>query len=229
MLLQPHYRLDPASARRLIHEHGRAAIVMSGPEGLRATYGFWLLEGGAGGGAGGGAEEELTVIGHIARADPQAADLASGGPALLVFDGPRYVSGAWYAPEITHIPSTRNYTAVHLHGVPAMLHDEEALEVVRRTLERHESALPADQRYRLDGDRLEFARKILPGTAPFRLRATRVEGEAKLSQERPTEVVQRIIDRRLEEPAPYANPELAADMRWIALSGRAPDASAARG
>lgn len=205
MLVQPMYALDLAAARRLVGTHGRATIVTAGPAGLLATYGFCLLE---------EDDSALTVVGHIARADPQAAELAAGCEALLVFDGPHgYVSASWYRPVETLIPSTWNYSAVHLHGRPEELVGEEAFDVLRRTLERHEGPLGEDA-FDLTGDRLAFARRLLPGTLAFRLRATSVEAKAKLSQDKPAAVGAAVIDR-LAGDGPYAHPALAEDMRRV--------------
>jgi predicted FMN-binding regulatory protein PaiB len=114
MLVHEEYALDPDGACRLIAAHGWATIVTAGPTGIRATYGFCLLEPEDGQG--------ITVLGHIARADPQAADLIAGASTLLIFNGPHgYVSASWYRPTMTQVPSTWNYTAVHLRGTPVML------------------------------------------------------------------------------------------------------------
>ena len=59
--------MDRAEARRVIADHGWARVVTVGAEGLRATYGFFLLEDSAG--------DEVVVAGHFARADPQCADI----------------------------------------------------------------------------------------------------------------------------------------------------------
>jgi transcriptional regulator len=206
--------MDPAAARELIARYGRASIINSGDGGLRATYGFCLLDQPAH-----EAPDDLeafTVVGHVARADPQARDLEGGEPTLLLFEGPHgYVSASWYAPDLTEVPSTWDYTAVHLYGAPVALHGEEGFDVVRRTLEHQESCIEEGTRFRLDAERLAFARKLFPGTVPFRLTPTRIEAKIKLNQDYPASVVERVIEH-LEAPGPYQNPALAADMRRMA-------------
>src|SRR5215472_7235562 len=134
MFVPERYQLDRSAAYQLVARYGRACIVNSGESGLRATYGFCLLENSAP-----VADDDLaafTVLGHIARGDPQARDLEAGTPTLLVFEGPHgYVSASWYSPDLTEVPSTWDYTAVHLFGVPEVLQGEEGLDVVRRTIE----------------------------------------------------------------------------------------------
>jgi transcriptional regulator len=214
MFLPERYQLDHEAAYELVARYGRACIVNVGEHGLRATYGFCLLENPRY-----GAADDLgsfTVVGHIARADPQAKDLEGGAPTLLVFEGPHgYVSASWYSPDLTEVPSTWDYTAVHLAGVPTSLQGEEGFDVVRRTIEHHESAIGEGTRFRLDAERLEFARKLYPGVVAFRLTPTRIEAKVKLSQDYPAPVVERVI-QNLEAPGPYQNVALAGDMRRLA-------------
>jgi transcriptional regulator len=198
-------------ARRVIAEHGWARVVTYGDEGLRATYGFFLLEEGS--------VDEVVVVGHFARADPQCADIEARTPALLIFEGPHgFVSAAWYRPELTDVPGTMNHLSVHVHGTPQPLDGEEKFDVLRRTLERHEQPL-GDGRWRLEGGGLELSRRIAPHTVAFRLRADRVEAKAKLSQAMPRPVRERIVER-LAQPGPHQHPELAALMRRLSLGDR---------
>jgi transcriptional regulator len=214
MFVPKRYQMDSATAHELIARYGRAAIVNSGSDGLRATYGFCLLDQ-----PWRGVDDDLesfTVVGHIARGDPQAKDLEAGAPTLLLFEGPHgYVSASWYAPDLTEVPSTWDYTAVHLYGTPTVLEGEEGFDVVRRTLEHHESAIEEGPRFRLEGERLEFARQLYPGTIPFRLTPSRMEAKVKLNQDYPASVVQRVVGR-LEAAGPYQNVALAADMQRLA-------------
>jgi transcriptional regulator len=206
--VQPKYAMSSVEARRVIVEHGWARVVTSGAEGLHATYGFFLLEGGPG--------EEIVVVGHFARADPQCADIEVGSPALLIFEGPHgFVSASWYRPELTDVPSTMNHVSVHIYGIPQPLDKEERFDLLRRTLEHHEAALGEDQ-WRLEGGGLELSRRIAPQTMAFRLRAERVEAKAKLSQGMPRPVRERIVER-LEEPGPHQHRELATLMRRLSL------------
>jgi transcriptional regulator len=198
-------------ARRVIAGHGWARVVTCGGEGLRATYGFFLLEDGP--------VEEVVVVGHFARADPQCADIEAGTPALLIFEGPHgFVSASWYRPELTDVPSTMNHLSVHVHGTPKPLDGEERFEVLRRTLEHHETVL-GESRWRLEGGGLELSRRIAPQTVAFRLRADRLEAKAKLSQAMPRAVRERIVER-LEQPGPHQHRELAALMRRLSLGDR---------
>jgi transcriptional regulator len=200
--------MDRAEARRVIAEHGWARVVTVGAEGLRATYGFFLLEDSA--------DDEVVVVGHFARADPQCADIEARTSALLIFEGPHgFISASWYRPELTDVPSTMNHISVHLQGTPEPLEGDERFDLLRRTLERHEDPL-GESRWRLEGGGLELSRRIAPQTVAFRLRAARVEAKAKLSQAMPRPVRERIVER-LDAAGPHHHPELAALMRRLSL------------
>lgn len=211
MHVQPKYAMDLPEARRLVDEHGWARIVTAGAGGLRATYGFFLLEDSG--------EDEIVVAGHFARADPQCADIEARTPALLIFEGPHgYVSASWYRPELTDVPSTMNHVSVHLHGTPEPLDGDARFAVLARTLQRHEAPL-GDGRWRLEGGGLQLSRRIAPQTVAFRLRADRVEAKAKLSQAMPRAVRERITGR-LEAPGPHRDTRLARVMRRLSLGDR---------
>lgn len=208
MHIQPKYVMSSNEARGVIAEHGWARVVTSGAEGLRATYGFFLLEDGPG--------EEIVVVGHFARADPQCGDIEARIPVLLIFEGPHgFISASWYRPELTDVPSTMNHFSVHLHGTPQPLDGSEQFDVLRRTLEHHERML-GESGWRLEGGSLELSRRIAPQTVAFRLRADRLEAKAKLSQAMPRPVRERIVEQ-LEQPGPHQHRELAALMRRLSL------------
>jgi transcriptional regulator len=206
MLRQRHYAIESmAEVRRLIGEHGWALLVTGGPDGLAVAHVPCLLDPHDPGGE----ARELVVIGHAARHDPAVARLADGGEALLVFQGPHgYISPAWYE-DGPYVP-TWNFVVVHLYGVPEVLEGAEAFDVLVRTVDHFESA--CDTPWRLEGDALEHAHRIAAGTLPFRLRATRIDAKAKLSQDKPRAVQERVVVA-LEAEGPYRQPELAAAMR----------------
>jgi transcriptional regulator len=202
-----------AGARRPVW-HARCRLGEGYPHGSGrpcAASRFFLLEGEPG--------DEIVVAGHFARADPQCADIEARIPVLLIFEGPHgFVSASWYRPELTDVPSTMNHLSVHVHGTPEPLGGPERFDVLRRTLECHEAGL-GESRWRLEAGGLELSRRIAPQTVAFRLRADRVEAKAKLSQEMPSPVRERIVER-LEQPGPHQHRELAAVMRRLSLGDR---------
>ena len=62
--------------------------------------------------------------------------------------------------------------------------------------------------------RTRLTERIVSGTVGFRLRVDRFEAKEKMSQDKPAEVVDRVIDA-LGEPGPYRNPALAARMSRV--------------
>ena len=207
MLAQRHYAIESmAEVRRVIAEHGWSLLVTGGAGGLAVAHVPCLLDPKH---DPGGDARELVVIGHAARHDPAVARLADGGEALLVFQGPHgYVSPAWYE-DGPYVP-TWNFVVVHLYGVPEVLEGAEAFDVLVRTVDHFEAA--RDEPWRLEGDALEHAHRIASGTLPFRLCATRIDAKAKLSQDKPRAVQERVVVA-LEAEGPYRQPELAAEMR----------------
>ena len=159
----------------------------------------------------GGAGEQLVVIGHTARADPVVSALRSGQEVLLVFQGPNgYISPAWYGEGPS--PPTWNFTAVHVRGIPEVLEGGEAFSVLERTVEHFEAA--RDDPWQLCGDGLAYARRIAQETAPFRVRSAAIQAKAKLSQDKPRRIQDRVI-AALQAGGPYQNTQLAAEMRRV--------------
>ncbi len=74
-----------------------------------------------------------TLIGHMARANPQWQDFAMGQEALGIFEGPHaYVSPSWYGVHPS-VP-TWNYAVVHAYGTPQVITDRVALYGILRYL-----------------------------------------------------------------------------------------------
>jgi transcriptional regulator len=186
---------DLASAHAIARAHPFATLVTAD---LRATHMPCLADDSAG---------ELTILGHVARADPVADSL--DGPLLAIFSGPHgYVSASWYESET--IP-TWNHVTLHVRGVPTLLDD--AMPVLRQTVDRFEAAVQAPWSL----DRMgQTAREMADQVVAFRLRAQWWHAEAKLSQDKPEHERARVL-AGLERDGAYANPELAAVMRSRAV------------
>ena len=209
MQVQPAYTLNYEDVRRVIAEHGWARVVTNGPDGMRATYAFFLLDDEP--------ADEIVIRGHFAGADPQCADIEAGEEALVIFEGPwGFISASWYSPELLDLPSTMNHVSVHVTGKPELLDGDERFDVLRRTLECHEAAL-GDSGWKVEGDGLAKSHALAPYTVTFKIRADRYEAKAKLSQKMPLAIRERIIDR-LDDPGnPHHNSDLAAWMRRLSL------------
>ena len=193
MRIKEAFRLDAVDAARdIVRAHPFASIVTAD---LCATHMPCLVDEAEAG--------ALTVLGHVARADPVAERL--GGPVLVIFHGPHgYVSASWYESET--IP-TWNHVTLHVRGTPELFDD--ALPVLRRTVDHFEAAV--ERPWSLDrmGD---TAREMADQVVAFRVRAESWHAEAKLSQDKPDGERARVL-AGLQAPGPYANAPLAGAMR----------------
>lgn len=124
-----------------------------------------------------------TLLFHLARANPQAAALGRGCPALAVFQGPHgYVSPAWYEDRAASVP-TWNFVAVHARGTATAIGDAQAVDALLRRLgARYEAGMP--EPWTPD----ELAPRRLAGLhaaiVAFSMPIARIDGKFKLSQNR---------------------------------------------
>ena len=134
---------------------------------------------------------KLYLMGHLARPNPQCADLAAGGEALVVFHGPHaYISPSWYGAQPA-VP-TWNYASIHAYGTSRAISDKDWLnDLLRRLSERHE-AREANP-WRMQDQPTAFLDGMLNGIVGFEIAVTRLEGKFKLSQNRPAADRPRII------------------------------------
>jgi transcriptional regulator len=123
-----------------------------------------------------------TLRGHVARANPHWRYLSAGRPTLVIFAGAHaYVSPSWYA---TH-PSvpTWNYVAVHATGTGALVEDPEPVKTLLADLVRtYESSGPTA--WSLEGLPADYLAGMQRGIVAFEIPIERLEGKAKLSQNR---------------------------------------------
>jgi transcriptional regulator len=134
---------------------------------------------------------DLHLLGHLARPNPQAADLGDGGEVLTIFAGPHaYISPGWYegGPAVP----TWNYADVHAYGPVSLVDDEAWLRaLLRRLTDRHEARSAAPWQMQDLPER--FLRGMLNGIVGFDITVERLEGKFKLSQNRPPADRPRII------------------------------------
>lgn len=199
----PHFVLDDRDEiRRLIRENPWMTIVSHPPEGgiVASHYAFLLDEAASTG-------DEIVLIGHVGRPDEQAHALGEHEVLIIVQGAHGYISPSWYA-EGDIIP-TWNHVTAHLWGTPELLTDEQNLQALTELTDHFESRVVKPRGLHLEP---EYSRRIARGTVGVRVRVTRADARAKLSQNKPPEVVENIIDA-LESDAPYGHVELAREMR----------------
>lgn len=153
---------------------------------------------------------ELRVLGHLARVDAEEHQLGEH-PVTLIFQGPHgYISPTLYGDGGPYV-GTWNFVVVHLHGTPEILDSDATWDVLQGTVDHFEADYP--EPWSLDGV-LDYAHSLRPLVTGFALRPERIVAKRKLSQDKPDQVVRRVIDG-LSADGPYANPVLARAMREL--------------
>ncbi len=156
--------------------------------------------------------EELRLVGHLARANPQWRELA-GNPALAVFSGPHaYISPTHYEQERS-VP-TWNYVAVHATGpVQLVTEPTRVLDIMAATIAQYEAG------YQPQWDRLPsgYQAGLLQGIVAFELTVTELQGQWKLSQNKTTDEQRRIREALAASPDQQAR-ELATYMQQLTLA-----------
>jgi transcriptional regulator len=176
----PHFQQsDLAVLHEAIRGTGLATLVSLGADGLIASHVPLMLDAEAG--------PNGTLIGHLARANPQGRGATAGVDALAIFLGPdAYVTPNWYATkrETGKVVPTWNYVAIHAYGPLEFFDDAtELLDVVTRLTNRFEG--PRAAPWAVSDAPPEFIKAHLKGIVGFRMAITRLEGKWKMSQNRP--------------------------------------------
>jgi len=194
----PRYLMtDADEVKRLIRHHPWATFVSPTSTGLVASHYPALLE---------EDDDGIVIVSHFGRPDEQLHELGTH-EILVIIQGPHdYVSPSLYAQG--DLVPTWNHVTAHLYGTPEILDEEENYAMLSRLtdhFERHQEhgrSLAEDE---------EGTRRAARGTVGLRLRVTRFDARAKLSQNKPAEV-RETITHRFEE----TNAALAAEMRRVA-------------
>jgi transcriptional regulator len=209
MLEQPVYTVGTDEVRELIARRGWATLVSGGAQPVVSHLPI-LLESPPESPS--ESPDEVSVLGHLAKADAELHELGQHD-VVLIIEGPNgYISPTFY--QAGPYVSTWNFVVAHLHGRPEVLDADDTWTVLAKTVEHFESFRP--QPWQLDTVD-DFARSIAPRTTGFRLSPTRVVGKAKLSQDKPAEVVERVITALETDPV-HGHAILASAMRAHRLS-----------
>lgn len=132
---------------------------------------------------------DVTLLGHMAAANPQWHDFEDGTPVLVVFTGASgYVSPTLYG--VTPAAPTWNYAAVHVSGTARLITDRtEQLRVIEETVRQYESRQKTAWDPTASKD---YFAEILPGTAAFTVEIDLVKAMFKFSQDKPADVRERV-------------------------------------
>ena len=188
--------------KRLVREHPWMTIVSgTSASGLVASHYPVLLDEEADG---------IVLLTHVGRPDEVVHELGRH-EILVIVQGPHgYISPGWY--DANPAVPTWNFVTAHLYGTPELLDATENLRVLERLVDHFEDPMPEPRRMRGTAENSEYADRIATGTVGLRIPITRFVAKNKMSQNKPAETVDRIIDE-LEGDGPYASPALAAEMR----------------
>lgn len=196
----PSYLLeDPAEVKRLIRRNPWMTYVSCVSTGLVSSHYATLLEETG--------DDTISIVSHFGRPDEVAHELGQH-EVLVIVQGPHgYISPNWYTPG-DFVP-TWNHVTAHLYGVPEILSEDENFRILGDLVDRFEKRMPTPVSLDIDEEK---ARRIAKGTVGLRIRVTRFDARAKLSQNKPPEVREAIMTA-LEGTGPYSDAALAAEMR----------------
>lgn len=142
-----------------------------------------------------GKNSEITICGHISRANPQWKTFDKH-EILLIFQGAHtYISPRWYSH--VNVP-TWNYMVIHVYGNARIVQNDELFELLRRLVHNHE----ANTQYSLESLPQDFVQQQMKGIVGFAIDVTRIDAGYKLSQNRNDEDHDNIVlelDKRGDE------------------------------
>jgi transcriptional regulator len=162
---------DPKKIREFLQEHPFGTLIQSGDAEPIATHLPFEIR---------IQEDEIMLISHIAKNNPQSALIRNGKKALVTFLGPHgYISSSVYGHP--NVP-TWNYQAVHVNGVIETLSEEELNDHLNRMVNQHESG----REEKLDLSKLpkEMLNSYRQEIIAFKIIPYRIEAAFKLSQNR---------------------------------------------
>jgi len=179
MYLPPHFREDRRDVQHaLVRARPLGTLVTAGPAGLVANHVPFLLHADEG--------PYGTLRAHLARANPQLAELAQVNECLAIFHGDEdYISPGWYATkrETGKVVPTWNFMTVHAWGAPRVIDDAAWL---RRQVEDltnvHEARQPAP--WQVGDAPADYLATMLKGIVGVEIPIARIEGKWKMSQNR---------------------------------------------
>ncbi|MDB5757284.1 MAG: Transcriptional regulator [Burkholderia sp.] len=160
----------------LIRQHPFGMLVTHGASGLDVNHIPFELHSENGG---------LGVLrAHVARANPVWQDVANGDEVLAVFRAAdAYVSPNWYPSKHAfhkQVP-TWNYMVAHAHGRITIRDDERFVRgLVARLTRVHEASQAVP--WKMTDSATEYIDSMLKAIVGVEIEITRIEGKAKLSQ-----------------------------------------------
>jgi len=166
---------NPEAMHKIIQAHPLGVLVTLTPEGLDANHIPFELNVGLG-----------LLTAHVARANPVWQHCSEGADVMVVFRADEgYISPNWYPSkhETHRLVPTWNYEVVHVHGRLTVMDQEKFVRgVVGRLTRSHEASEPNP--WKMGDSAPEFIDGMLKAIVGIEISIARIEGKAKLSQNR---------------------------------------------
>ncbi len=165
---------------QFIHKNGFSILVNQTNGTLWATHIPLVLE---------IKNDKQFLVGHVSKLNPQAESFKSNEEVLAIFSGINaYISSSWYDHE--NVP-TWNYLAVHVYGKVRLHSHEEALEALKRLLNKYE--INSQNPIRIE-NLSEKTMRETRGIVSFEIEISAIESVKKLSQNRDDKNYKNIIN-----------------------------------
>ena len=193
---------DRERMREWVSQHPLGLLISHGTSGLQASPlpFVWRQDG-----------ERTTLLTHMARANPQVADLSAVDACLVVFQGEQaYVSPSWYPSKAqTHqVVPTWNYAMVQLRGQVKVHTDEAWLHQQVSHVTTHMEQVRA-QPWAVQDAPERYVANQLKAIVGIEIAVTEMKGKWKMSQNRSAQDAQGVV-AGLSDPAdPHANVHVA--------------------
>ncbi|MCC7406268.1 MAG: FMN-binding negative transcriptional regulator [Bdellovibrionales bacterium] len=128
-------------------------------------------------------EGKITIVGHMAKRNPQWRNFASHPRAVVVFSGPHtYITPSWYVSG-RDVP-TWNYAVAHVEGTVRLVEDFAALTaLLQRLTQQFEHGSSSPWQFELPED-LQQPEALTSAIVGFEIQVDKIETKFKLSQNR---------------------------------------------
>ena len=193
MYLPKHFLVeDPAVLAQLISEYPLAIIVGNLDGHLEINHLPLMLS-----------EDKTKLYGHIAKMNPLTKVASSSNASVTaIFNGPNaYVTPSWYPSkqESGKVVPTWNYAAVHAQGTIKLIEDPQWLRShVSQMTNIHESTY--ESTWKLDDAPEEYVQTMLKAIIGIEIDIKSLVGKFKLSQNRPAEDYEAVVDQLSKSP-----------------------------
>jgi transcriptional regulator len=172
MYVPPNFRVESLAAMWDLAEEIRLGCLISMGDTFLASHLPFLIDRDRG--------ERGTLIGHMARANPQWSSLRAAAEVMVIFTGPNtYVSPGWY--ETSPRAPTWNYVSVEARGRPSLIEEPDALKAM--VLRLSETMEPPSSDWKAADIDKAYVDRLVPGIIGFEIEISHVQAQIRLSQQ----------------------------------------------